>query len=410
MEDASSELRLFLQGICCDYLLFRHLDEGVPPEAIRIRQEVALSVGAFADIEVRAGQAPLYFVEVDTGYSRERLLESIRRKYRTLVPASDGAARVVVVTDGDVLGDRSVLESLLREALRPGLALEIWDERHLRRLLGERFGVALDALGEDDLLALRNAVDHAKGVHAFGEGFQNDPLEAALLWHIAFWRVRRLREAGRTQPRSILPPGLCRDVVVLMADLCSYSSYVRDTRDEAVSRRSLTAFASRTRHRIVNDGGMLYQFLGDSVVGLFGVPDASPGYLEQAVACARGLVDIGASVATEWQRQIDQIQPAAGVHVSITLGDLQVLSLRPLSRTHMGVIGDSINLAHRLNSVAGCDEIVVSNTFYQRLPDTLRAEFQELPPVEAKNIGRIRAWKFAAHHSPGIRSSPSDDD
>jgi len=399
VDDASSELRLFLQGMCCDYLLFRHLDEGVPPEAIRIRQEVALGGGAFADIEVRAGQAPPYFVEVDTGYSRERLLQSIRRKYGRPVPATDGAARVVVATDGQALGDRMAVERLLREALRPGLALEIWDEHHLLRLLGGRFGVALDALGEDDLLALRDAVEHVKGVHAFGDGFQNDPLQAALLWHLAFWRVRRLREAGRSLPRSILPPGMCRDVVVLMADLSSYSSYVRDTRDDAVSRHSLTSFASRTRHRIVNDSGMLYQFLGDSVVGLFGVPEPSPGYLEQAVACARGLVDIGASVATEWQRQIDQIQPAAGVHVSITLGDLQVLPLLPLSRRHMGVIGDSINLADRLNTVAGCDEIVVSNTFYQRLPDTLRAEFLELPPVEAKNIGRIRAWKLAPNHA-----------
>jgi len=400
VEDASSELRLFLQGICCDYLLFRHLDEGLPPEAIRIRQEVALGAGVFADIEVRAGQAPPYFVEVDTGYSRERLLQSVRRKYATPVPATDGAARVVVAADVDALGDRTAVERLLREALRPGLALEIWDEHHLFRLLGKRFGVSLGAVGEDDFLSLRNAVDHAKGVHAFGDGFQNDPLQGALLWHLAFWRIRRLREAGRSLPRSILPPGLCRDVVVLIADFCSYSSYVRDTRDEAVSRRSLTSFASKTRHRVINDGGMLYQFLGDSVVGLFGVPDASPGYLEQAVECARGLVDIGASVATEWQRQIDQIQQAAGVHVSIALGDLQVLPLRPLSRTHMGVIGDSINLAARLNTVAECEEIVVSNTFYQRLSDTLRAEFQELPPVEAKNIGRIRAWKLGPRRAP----------
>ena len=121
MEDAASERRLFLQGICCDYLLFRHLDEGVPPEAIRIRQEVALGDGVFADIEVRAGQAPPYFVEVDTGYSAERLLESMRRKYGSPHPATDGAARVVVVVgDGDTLGDLTAVERSLRETLRPG--------------------------------------------------------------------------------------------------------------------------------------------------------------------------------------------------------------------------------------------------------------------------------------------------
>jgi class 3 adenylate cyclase len=401
MEDASSELRLFLESVCCDYFRFRHLDAGVPPENIKIRQEVPVGPNAFADIEIRAGGAPPYFLEIDTGYSWERLLASVRRKYGKPSPATDGASRILVVADESALHDRPAIERALGEALRPGLALDVWDERHLLRLLGERFGVALDTLQEDDLLALRVAVDHAKGVYAFGDAFQNDPLQATLLWHLAFWCVRRLREAGRTTPRSILPPGLYRDVVVLMADLCSYSSYVRDTRDEAVSRRSLTSFASKTRYRIINDGGMLYQFLGDSVVGLFGVPGGAPGYWAHAVECARGLVDVGASVAIEWQRQIDQIQPTAGVHVSMTLGDLQVLSLRPLSRAHMGVIGDSINLAGRLNAVAGCDEIVVSNMLYQRLPDAVRAEFQELPPVDAKNIGRIHAWKLGPLRPPG---------
>src|SRR5512132_219336 len=97
---------MFLQGICCDYLLFRHLDEGVPPEAIRIRQEVALGAGAFADIEVRAGQAPKYFVVVAMGCSPERLLQSVRRTYGTPGPATDGAARVVVAGGGEGLRDR----------------------------------------------------------------------------------------------------------------------------------------------------------------------------------------------------------------------------------------------------------------------------------------------------------------
>jgi len=393
MEDSSSERRVFLEGVACDYLRLQHLDAGVPPEDIAIRQEVLVGPAAFADIEVRAGGSLPYFVEIDTGYSRERLLDSVRRKYGKASPTTDGASHVLIVADDGVAGD-SATERAVRESLRPGLTLQLWGERRLLGVLGERFGVAVDAVDEDRLLALRVAVDRAKGLHAFGDGFQNDPLQATLLWHLAFWRLRRLREGGHGTPRAILPPRLYHDVVVVMADMCSYTSYVRDTRDDAVSRRSMTAFASKTRYAIINRGGMLYQFLGDSVIGLFGVPEASPGHLSDAVDCARDLVDIGSSVATEWQRQIDQIQPAAGVHVAMSIGDLQVLSLRPLSRTHMGVVGESINLAARLNVVAGCDEIVVSNTLYQRLPDAARRDFHELPPIEAKNIGRVHAWKL----------------
>jgi hypothetical protein len=176
VEDASSELRLFLQGICCDYLLFRHLEEGVPPEAIRIRQEVALGAGVFADIEVRAGRRRWRGRACRTFARRSGADAGESSPYRPRRNTAAPAARVVVAADGDALGDRTAVERLLREALRPGLALEIWDERHLLQLLGKRFGVSLGALGEDDLLALRNAVDHAKGVHAFGDGFQNDPV------------------------------------------------------------------------------------------------------------------------------------------------------------------------------------------------------------------------------------------
>jgi class 3 adenylate cyclase len=187
--------------------------------------------------------------------------------------------------------------------------------------------------------------------------------------------------------------------VVVLADLCAYSSYVRDTRDDRVIRESLTAFASKTRFRIIHDCGLLYQFQGDTVIGFFGVPSRGPHDAARALACARGLLDIGASVAEQWQRQIDRVQPAAGVHVAMAVGDVQMLSLRPFSRAHMGAVAEAMNLAARLVDISGPGEIVVSNALYHALPAAEQAAFTDLEPVEAKNIGRVRAWKLARDDS-----------
>jgi class 3 adenylate cyclase len=144
---------------------------------------------------------------------------------------------------------------------------------------------------------------------------------------------------------------------------------------------------------VIDAGGMLYQFLGDAVIGLFGVPDKPSGYLSDAVECAASLIEIGASVSNEWQRQIDRVQDAAGVHIGMAIGELQVVSLRPFSRAYIGCIGDSINMSARLMNVAGPGEVVASNMLYQRLGPEQQAGFTALDPIEAKNVGKIRAWK-----------------
>lgn len=110
--------------------------------------------------------------------------------------------------------------------------------------------------------------------------------------------------------------------------------------------------------------------------------------------CAKALIDIGNSVSNEWQRQIDHLQSAGGCHIGMALSDLQVVSLRPFSRAHMGAIADSINTAARLSSAAAPDEIVVSNSLFQRFNEESQTEFRTMEPIEARNIGRIRAWKL----------------
>src|SRR5262245_33196354 len=150
MEDASSERRLFLESLCCDYFRFLHLDAGVPPENVTIRQEVALSGGSFADIEVRASGTPPYFVEIDTGYSAGRLVEGVRRKYGKPCHATDGASRLVVVVDEDALHNRPAVERALREVLRPELDLEDRDERCLLGLTSKRLRVTIQTPRDDD--------------------------------------------------------------------------------------------------------------------------------------------------------------------------------------------------------------------------------------------------------------------
>ena len=396
-ETDSRELRIFLESVLCDLCRFFHAArDGVSPAETQIHQKVRLGPGAFADIRVAAGGVPPYFIEVDVGYSRPRVIENMRLKYARRTPASEGVGRVIVVVDRGLASASPSLEAELRALLAPGLELELWDDGHLARLIRDTFGLDISQFVEDQLLELRQAVDQAKALHAFGPAIAVDPLRSTLLWHFAYWRIAQLREAGCVDPRTILPPGRYAKVVVVMADVCAYSSYVRDTRDDRVIRESLTSFASKTRYRIINDGGMLYQFVGDSVVGFFGIPAEAGDDASKALACAQGLVDIGAAVAEEWQRQIDQAEPAAGVHVGMAVGEVQMLSLRPFSRTHMGAVAQAMNLAARLTSVAGPGEIVVSNLLHQALPDPGRFAFTELDPVEAKNIGRVRAWKLAS--------------
>ncbi len=396
-----TQLRLLLEELCCELCRFEHAspDRFEPGEA-RIEREYYLGKpGAFADIRVLPRSSAPYFVEVKFGYPTETLLRHLRRKYGDPTPALAGVGKVVLVIDSPGRGDWPRVEAEAAGCLAPGLALEVWDEARLIRLLSDRFDLKIASITPANLLEVRQTIDRAQGFYAFGgdslAGYQHEPLNAQLLWHFGFWKLRQLREARGLQPRDILPPGLYRDVVVLLADLCSFSSYVRDTPDGRIIRESLTSFYSKARYQILNDGGMLYQFVGDEVIGLFGLPDRPGGFARDALETARALVSIGNSVSHHWQRHIDRVQSAGGVHIGVAMGDLQIVSLRSFSRTHIGAVGDCINMAARLMAVAGPGEIVASNSFVQAVDEDSRPSFQEIEPVEAKNVGRIKAWKLS---------------
>lgn len=392
------ELRLLLEEVCADLCRFEQtIALGLRPEAMKVDREASLGPpGTFADIRVQLQGQPARFIEVNFGYTDEALLKSLARKYSTPTDVTKAANGVVLVVDETARSDFAGLMTRARAALHPGLELEVWNEARLREMIKRHFGVEVARIEPDRLLDVRAAIEHAMGRYAFrapaGQPYEHDALRAQLLWHLGFWRVREVYEkAGH--PRGVLQPGTYPEVAIVIADLCSFSGFVRDTSDTQVVRESLTSFYAKVRSQIIDRGGMLYQFVGDEVVGIFGLPDRREGYLNAAYETARSICSIGKSVASQWQRRIDRLQPAHGVHVGMALGELELLSLRPYSRTHIGFVGDGINLAARLMSQASCDEIVVSNSLYAKLDPRWQTEFAETDPIDAKNVGRIVGWR-----------------
>lgn len=393
IEPDLGEMRLFLEEICGELCRMHHVARDcLPAEAITVRREVSLGrPGAFADLHVAPQGAAPYFVEVKWGYTGRELIERLARKYDRN-PDSD-ARRLLLVSDLIGGKDWDATLARLRERLSPDLAIEAWGERELLARVESGFDLTLDGFSGGSLRLIRDAVMRSEWQAAFGAA-ADERMMPTLLWHFSPWTLARLRREHQLGPDDIMRPGAYRDIIIVVADLCAFSSYVRDTRDDALVRLALTSFYSQARQAVVDAGGMLDKFVGDEVIGVFGYPESRPGDAEAALSCAHRLVDIGESVSDHWQRRIDRVQEAKGVHVGIAMGDLNLMRLRAFSARHYGFIGDAVNLAARLTATAGPGEIVVSNRFYQALGDTAAAQFTETPPIDAKNVGRIKAWKF----------------
>lgn len=403
-----------MEDVCSDLVRFLH-SEGDPTRFgdVRIDREYGLGGNrGFADLRVEPrGELP-YFVEVKHGYDAATLIAHLQRKYSGLEVGAP--FRVVLVVDTARHPDWAAVERALRAALPPEAALDIWNEQRLHELMDQCFGGEIPSIGSANLVALRERIDEGKDRLAFGDapqaGYAERVLRQNLLWHFGTWRLRELRHRqGHGALAQLVPPGVYERVVVLMADLSSFSSYVRDTPDEAVVRQSLTNFYAKARYQVINAGGMLEKFVGDEVVALFGIPDRRPGCVEDAVRTAFRLLDIGASVSNDWQRKIDHLQPGGGAHIAMAMGRVQVVSMRALDDAHLTTIGDCLNIAARLLPLAAQGQIVVSNVLRNALRSSAY-EFEAREPLEAHNVGTIQPWELRAPsgvplNGPGLGSA-----
>ncbi len=166
-----------------------------------------------------------------------------------------------------------------------------------------------------------------------------------------------------------------RDVSILFADLAGFTPFAERHSPEQVTEM-LNAYFGRIIPLMEQSGGEVHQLIGDEVMVIFNKAGDLPDHAVVAVGAARTLQETAAAVARDhpdWPRF------RAGVNSGEVLAG--VVGGSRGHRKH-GVVGDTVNLASRLQAEAPVGEVVLGAETVRRLPPGTLVE--RLPELRVK--------------------------
>jgi class 3 adenylate cyclase len=194
-----------------------------------------------------------------------------------------------------------------------------------------------------------------------------------------------------------------KDCYVLLADLCSFTSFFKATHDLKLIERIMTAFYSRVRKVIHRHSGMLDKIIGDSVIAVWGLHHRDEKLIQQVIEASRELTRIANEVCEEWQSHIDLLVEPKGLRIGVSKGPI-ILIPRDFAYPGLSLLGNPINLASRLQAAAAANQLICSNQVYKDVEQArLKAKFKPYCNavstgfLEAKNYGPIKAWVMDLH-------------
>jgi len=162
-------------------------------------------------------------------------------------------------------------------------------------------------------------------------------------------------------------------VTVLFADVVGFTSLAERTDPEIVARMVDAAFRE-LGEAVDAHGGRVDKFMGDSMMAVFGVPVAHDDDAERAVAAALAMRDLGGDLA-----------------FSIGVNSGEVMATAVGRAGDVTVIGDTVNVAARLEKTAGPGEVLCGRLTVELARGRVR--FRERQPVLLKGKRQpVDAW------------------
>ena len=146
-----------------------------------------------------------------------------------------------------------------------------------------------------------------------------------------------------------------RAVSILFADLTNYTglSTALDAEDLHAIVRSYTQRVTATVHSF---GGIVERYIGDSVMAIFGAPVAHGDDALRAVRAALAIQnEVMASLSSECSRPLQ-------ASIGISFGEVMFTQNEPGHPEGIAVVGESVNLASRVQGQAGAGNIFITDS------------------------------------------------
>ena len=201
--------------------------------------------------------------------------------------------------------------------------------------------------------------DLARAVNSMTAGLRDrETMKAAFARYVSRQVMDSVLDSGQVP----MIRGDRRKVTVLFCDIRGFTRMSESMRPEEVVQ-ILNEYFERVVEAVFRNGGTLDKFIGDGVMAVFGAPEDDPYQEEHAVRTALQVRDELRLLSADF---VKRGLPPLAVGIGINSGNAVVGNIGSSQRMEYTAIGDTVNLASRLESATrelSVDILVSEYTF-----------------------------------------------
>ena len=183
-----------------------------------------------------------------------------------------------------------------------------------------------------------------------------------------------------------------RVVTIVLTDIRGFTAITeRESAENIVG--ILNIYLETMTEIIFKHGGTIDEFIGDSILVIFGAPVKSEDHADTAVTCA---IEMQQAMAEVNQKNREMGYPEIEMGIGINTGELIVGNIGSEKRAKYAVVGSHVNLTSRIESYTVGDQILISESTMNRCKKELiiDSDFEIKPkgmtkPIRVFEVGGI---------------------